>query len=96
MPKVKVTSLDTPAKQRAAADLMIGKVSGHIKPSPYDLTDPVELARLLREVEGYLHTCRDKHHGTDFEGRRYAMDAIATIRRDHRVQLLPRFTVSEA
>jgi hypothetical protein len=61
----------------------------------YDLNDPVEIARLLREIEGYLHTCRNSHHGTDATGRQFAIDAIATVRRDHRVQLLPRFKVAE-
>lgn len=41
----------------------------------YELTDPEERKRLLREVRGYLHTCHSKH-GTDWEGRNYAMLAL--------------------
>ena len=41
----------------------------------YDLTDDKEILRLYREVRGYLHTCHYKH-GTDWEGRRFAMDAL--------------------
>ena len=44
-------------------------------PRPYDLTDPAEQQRLFREVRGYLHTCHKKH-GTDWEGRKHAMNAL--------------------
>lgn len=50
------------------------------KPRPYDLTDPEEVARLYREVCGYLHTCRLEHHGTDTKGREYAIQAMDTMR----------------
>lgn len=49
------------------------------KPTPYDLTQPAELIRLLRECRGYLHTCRRDHHGTDFKGREFAINAIDKI-----------------
>jgi hypothetical protein len=48
-------------------------------PKPYDLNQPSELIRLLRECRGYLHTCRRDHHGTDFQGRQFAMEAIDRI-----------------
>lgn len=48
-------------------------------PRPYDLTQAAELIRLLRECRGYLHTCRRDHHGTDFQGRQFAMEAIDKI-----------------
>lgn len=48
-------------------------------PVPYLLDDPAEHLRLLREVYGYLHTCRKNHHGTDFEGRQFAMDALKRL-----------------
>ena len=48
-------------------------------PQPYDLTDERELMRLMREVLGYLDTCRGSHHGTDFEGRKYAIAALNQI-----------------
>lgn len=57
------------------------------EPRPYDLSSPGEVDRLLREVEGYLHTCRKDHHGTDFKGRMYAIDALAKLRAEHRVRL---------
>jgi hypothetical protein len=46
---------------------------------PYDLGDPKEIRRLLRECEGYLRTCKRHHHGTDFEGREFAMQALAKL-----------------
>jgi hypothetical protein len=48
------------------------------KPHPYDLSDPAELQRLYRETRGYLHTCHHKH-GTDWEGRKFAMDALDAL-----------------
>jgi hypothetical protein len=47
-------------------------------PRQYDLTDPAELQRLFREVRGYLHTCHKKH-GTDWEGRRFAIEALDAL-----------------
>lgn len=49
------------------------------KPVAYDLDDPREVLRLYRECAGYLHTCRRDHHGTDREGREFAMDALAAL-----------------
>lgn len=48
-------------------------------PVPYLLDDPSERLRLLREVSGYLRTCRRHHHGTDLEGRFFAMEALETL-----------------
>lgn len=50
-----------------------------LRPRPYNLDDPDEVKRLLRECEGYLHTCRRDHHGTDFEGRQFAMDGLRAL-----------------
>lgn len=50
-----------------------------LKPRPYDLRQSQEVWRLLREVRGYIHTCRAQHHGTDFDGRRFAIDALEDI-----------------
>lgn len=44
-------------------------------PRTYDLENPDEVQRLYRECRGYLHTCHHKH-GTDWEGRKFAMDAL--------------------
>lgn len=48
-------------------------------PRAFDLNDPAEHLRLLREVAGYLHTCRREHHGTDFSGRMHAIAAVETM-----------------
>ncbi len=45
-------------------------------PRPYDLTKAEEITRLIRETRGYLHACKGSHHGTDFEGRAYAIQAF--------------------
>ena len=50
-----------------------------IKPEPYDLSDPQEVLRLYRECQGYLKTCRSKHHGTDMQGRAYAIAALEEL-----------------
>lgn len=55
------------------------------RPRPYNLDDPAELLRLYRECSGYLHTCHHKH-GTDWEGRKFAMDALEDLTK--RTQLL--------
>ena len=47
-------------------------------PRQYVLTDPAELQRLFREVRGYLHACHKKH-GTDWEGRRFAIEALDAL-----------------
>lgn len=58
------------------------KFTGKPKPAPYDLDDTSELYRLLAECHGYLRTCHHKH-GTDWEGRQFAMDALdKLLRRD--------------
>ena len=46
----------------------------------YDLSIPGEFQRLVSECRGYLHTCRNEHHGTDREGRRFAIEALESIR----------------
>lgn len=47
-------------------------------PRPYNLFDPNELRRLMRECEGYLRVCH-KNHGTDWEGRNFAMQALRRL-----------------
>ncbi len=44
-------------------------------PRAYDLNDPAELVRLYRECHSYLRTCHQKH-GTDWEGRKFAIAAL--------------------
>ena len=48
-------------------------------PVPFDLENSTEIYRLLRECHGYLHTCRRDHHGTDLQGRRFAMEALEVL-----------------
>jgi hypothetical protein len=48
-------------------------------PRAYDLTDGAEHQRLFRELRGYLSTCSQQHHGTDFDGRMHAADALKEI-----------------
>lgn len=47
-----------------------------LRPRAYDLATYGERVRLLREVSGYLLTCRRQHHGTDMEGRLFAIEAL--------------------
>jgi hypothetical protein len=44
------------------------------RPRSYDLSDPVERERLLRETVGYARV--GLKYGTDTEGRRYAFGAL--------------------
>lgn len=52
------------------------------RPRAYDLKRPSELRRLLRECRGYITTCKRHHHGTDFEGRDFAIDALDELTTD--------------
>ncbi len=52
------------------------------KPRAYDLSHPAEHKHLFRECRGYLHTCHHKH-GTDWEGRKFAMDALDQLSAAH-------------
>lgn len=56
----------------------VPKANAFEKPQAYDLNQPAEFYRLMREVHGYLHTCHYKH-GTDWDGRKYAMDALDAL-----------------
>lgn len=49
-----------------------------LKARPYDLKDPNEVQRLYRECHGYLKLCHHKH-GTDWEGRKFAIEALAEL-----------------
>lgn len=44
-------------------------------PREFLLDDPKERQRLFFECRGFLHTCHFKH-GTDWEGRRFAIEAL--------------------
>ena len=44
------------------------------RPRTFDLSDPDECARLLRESAGFAKT--SLHYGTDDAGRSYASDAL--------------------
>lgn len=45
------------------------------RPREYLMDDPEEVKRLYRECAGYLRTCHKKH-GTDWEGRKFAIEAL--------------------
>lgn len=47
-------------------------------PREYELDKPEELQRLYRELAGYMKNCRDC--GGDFEGRRFAREALDKLR----------------
>jgi hypothetical protein len=49
------------------------------KPRAYDIDNSNDVARLFRECAGYLKTCKATHCGTDFEGRRFAIDALSAL-----------------
>lgn len=53
------------------------------KPRAYDIDNPNDLARLFRECAGYLNTCKNSHHGTDFQGRQFAMTALSELWERH-------------
>lgn len=50
-----------------------------LKPRPYDLSSASERKRLWRECDGYLRTCERHHHGTDFQGRKFARQALGQL-----------------
>lgn len=47
------------------------------EPRPYELDKPGERERLFREAAGYLHVCR--RCGGDFDGRRFALEALQSL-----------------
>jgi hypothetical protein len=51
----------------------------HLRPRQFDLKKPEEVRRLLIECEGYLQVCKRNHHGTDFEGRQFAIEALRAL-----------------
>lgn len=56
------------------------KFKGEPMPVAYNLNEIGEVYRLLSECWGYLHTCHYKH-GTDWEGRKFAMDALEELQK---------------
>lgn len=48
------------------------------KARTYDLDNPAEVKRLYQECRGYLQLCHHKH-GTDWEGRKFAMEALDAL-----------------
>lgn len=49
------------------------------KPRAYDLSDPAEVRRLLGETIGYMRV--SLRHGTDTEGREFALDGLKELYR---------------
>lgn len=64
---------DTLVSPRERADLVERNA-----PREFHLDDPAEIVRLYRECHGYLRTCHHKH-GTDWEGRKFAIDALEKL-----------------
>jgi hypothetical protein len=58
----------------------VRKFTPQPKPVAFNLDDTREVYRLLAECHGYLLTSHGKH-GTDFQGRQYAMDALDELQR---------------
>jgi len=46
------------------------------RPRPFDLSDPSERERLMRETLGYARVSLHKKDGTDLTGREFAHDAL--------------------
>ncbi len=44
------------------------------RPQPYDISSPKDVARLLHETIGYMRV--SLKHGTDTEGRRFALQGL--------------------
>lgn len=51
------------------------------KPMKYDMTKPEDMKRWFDEMEGYLKTEDFVNRGTDFEGRRYALDGFHQLKK---------------
>ena len=46
----------------------------YLKPQPFDVSKPKDVARLLHETIGYMRV--SLKHGTDLEGRRFALHGL--------------------
>lgn len=51
-----------------------------IKPEPYDMTKKADQERWFREMEGYFRVECFIQQGTDFMGRKYALDAFKQLK----------------
>lgn len=47
------------------------------KPTKYDLENPEEVKRLIRELRGYMQV--SLNNGTDYDGRKFALEALDEI-----------------
>ena len=55
------------------------------KPTKYNMTKDVDIRRWFMEMEGYFRCGEESnkdfiHHGTDLEGRKFAVDAFHQLR----------------
>ena len=48
-------------------------------PRPYELEASGEIVRLHRELQGHLYACCKEHHGTDRDGREFALEALRIL-----------------
>lgn len=49
-------------------------------PQPFDMTDPKDIKRWFNEMENYLKTSDFLHQGTDYEGRKYALEGFRDLK----------------
>lgn len=53
-----------------------------MKPKKYDMEKLEDTKRWFREMEWYLETSNFVHQGTDFEGRKYALDGFYQLKKE--------------
>jgi len=57
-----------------------------MKPTKYDMSKKADVERWFREMESYLKCGEESrkdfvHQGTDFDGRKFALDGFYQLRR---------------
>jgi len=57
-----------------------------MKPTKYDMSKKADVKRWFVEMDGYLRCGEESnndfiHHGTDFEGRKYALDGFKQFKK---------------
>jgi hypothetical protein len=51
-----------------------------MEPTPYDMSNPADVARWFEEMKGYLQVDDFLHNGTDQTGRKYAWAAFFELK----------------
>jgi hypothetical protein len=52
-----------------------------MEPKPYDMKRPEDRVRWFQEMESYLRVSRFTEDGTDFKGRKFALDGFHQLRK---------------